>query len=181
MSQIVQVNGTNYTIPDFGDPPPWNQTPLLVALGAAVASNPSFLEIVNVSTSPISVTSGKTYLVNSTSLAITLTLPTAVSNLYFFVKDVGFNAYTNNITIARAGSESIEGVAGNLVLRSSGGYWGFVCNGTNWFVLMNNASPLYDYVSLGAGKGDVYTSPNGSVRARQSVDDFGLPTTEVLA
>lgn len=180
MSQTVVVNGTSYTEPDFGDPPPWNHTPLLVALAAAVASNPSFLQIVNASTTPITVVSGKTYLVDSTSLAITLTLPAASANLYFFVKDVGFNAFTNNITIARAGSESIEGVASNLVLRSSGGYWGFVCNGTNWFVLMNNASPLQDYVSLGAGKGDVYLSPNGAVRARQAVDNFGLPTTEVV-
>jgi hypothetical protein len=78
--------------------------------------------------------SGTTYLVD-TSGARTITLPSAVNNAYFIVKDVTGTASTNNITIARAGSESIEGVAASRVLQTNWGCWTFVSNGTNWFIL----------------------------------------------
>lgn len=78
--------------------------------------------------------SGTTYLVN-TSAARQITLPAAAANAYFFVKDVIGTCSTNNITIARAASESIEGVAANKVLQTDWGSWAFVSDGTNWFIL----------------------------------------------
>jgi len=88
---------------------------------------------VSVASTPYPAVSGRTLLVNSTSLAITIQLPTPVQNFWFIVKDVGFNAFTNNITIARAGSEKIDNVAGNFVIDAKGACWIFTSNGTDWF------------------------------------------------
>lgn len=78
--------------------------------------------------------SGTTYLTN-TSAARTITLPAAAANAYFIVKDVTGTASTNNITIARAASESIEGVAANYVISSNWSSTTFLSDGTNWFVV----------------------------------------------
>lgn len=135
MPQTVVLAGTNFSIPDTGDQPVWSSglVPYLVAIAAAVSSSPSFMILTNVSTSPTTIVSGHTYLVDSTSLAITLQLPTPVQNLWFIVKDSGFNCFTNNITIARAGSEKIDNVAASFVLSNSGAAWIFMSNGTDWF------------------------------------------------
>lgn len=77
---------------------------------------------------------GITYLVN-TGAARTITLPAAAANTYFSVKDVIGTASTYNITIARAASESIEGVAANKTLQTDWGSWTFVSDGTNWFMV----------------------------------------------
>lgn len=70
-----------------------------------------------------------------TSSARTITLPAASANFQFIIKDKTGNANANNITIARAASESIEGIAANKTLQTNWGYWWFVCDGTNWFIL----------------------------------------------
>jgi hypothetical protein len=74
------------------------------------------------------------YLV-STAATRTITLPAAKANFCFWVKDSTNQAATNNITIARASSESIDGVAANKTLSTNGGSWLVVCDGTNWFTL----------------------------------------------
>ncbi len=135
MAQTVVLAGVNYTIPDTGDQPIWSTglVPYLVAIAAVVTSAPSFMQQVSVASSPYTVVSGKTLLVDSTSLAITIQLPTPVQNFWFIVKDVGFNAFTNNITVARAASEKIDGVTSNFVISNSGAAWIFTSNGTDWF------------------------------------------------
>lgn len=85
-------------------------------------------------TTNITAVSTKTYLV-TTSSARTITLPAAANNAYFKVKDVTGTAGTNNITIARAASEQIEGVAASKILQTNWGAWTFVSNGTNWFMV----------------------------------------------
>jgi len=135
MSQTVVLAGVNYTVPDPGDQPNWGTglTPYLVAIAAVVSSSPSFMQYVSVTTTPTTVVSGKTYLVDTTSIAISLQLPTPVQNTWFIVKDSGFNAYTNNITILRAGSEKIDNVTSSFVISNSGAAWLFMSNGTDWF------------------------------------------------
>lgn len=99
---------------------------------AAGASGGGFtLTTVN---SNITAATAQTYMVD-TSAARTITLPAAAANLYFYVKDKVGTANTNNITIARAASESIEGVAASKILQTNWGSWIFVCDGTNWFIL----------------------------------------------
>jgi len=70
----------------------------------------------------------------STASARTVTLSVARSGLWFILKDSTEQATTNNITLARAASESIEGVAANYALNANGGSWRVWCNGTNWFL-----------------------------------------------
>lgn len=151
MSQTVVLAGVNYTVPDPGDQPNWGTglTPYLVAIAAVVASSPSFMQLVNVSTTPTTVASGKTYLVDSTSLAISLQLPTPVQNFWFIVKDSGFNAYTNNITILRAASEKIDGVAASFVVANSGASWIFMSNGTDWFVVASGGDLILKDIADG--------------------------------
>lgn len=78
---------------------------------------------------------GKIFLVNTANGAQTFTLPAAALNFKFTVKDSAGSAGTNNITIARNGSESIEGVAANYTAGAAWGSWTFVCDGTNWFII----------------------------------------------
>lgn len=142
MAQTVVLNGVNYQIPDVGDAPPtvdWgNQlTAYLVALATAYGNtSPGFLDFVNVTTSPITGVSGKLYLVD-TSSARTINLPAPANNAYIIVKDITGSASSNNITIARNGSESIDGVAGNKTLDLDYGGWIIVSDGTDWFSVMD--------------------------------------------
>ena len=70
-----------------------------------------------------------------TASARTVTLPSPVLNTVVIIKDAVGSAGTNNITVARNGSEQIEGVAASRVLASNWGSWSFVSNGTNWFMI----------------------------------------------
>ena len=135
MAQTVVVNGVNYTIPDVGEED-WGQnvTDYLVALAVIGSLSQSFMNAVTVTTSPVTVVSGRTYLVD-TSAARTLTLPAAALNAFFLVRDKTGGAASFNITIARAGTESIDGTAANKTLKVNNGYWLFMCDGTNWFTL----------------------------------------------
>lgn len=90
------------------------------------------MQQVSVTTTPRSVLSGKTYLVN-TSTAKTLNLPAAAANAWFMVKDVSGSSETNPITIHPVSSETIDGASGDLSLIANYGQWGFMCDGTNWF------------------------------------------------
>lgn len=64
-----------------------------------------------------------------------ITLPAAVNGYRFIVKDVSGYAATYNITIARAASESIEGLAVSYACKADYGSWQFVCDGTNWWLV----------------------------------------------
>ena len=142
MSTTVVINGLNYYIPAVGENN-WGQnvTDALVALTVAAAGAGGFLNRVAVSSSPITVVSGRTYLVD-TSAARTLNLPAPATNAYLLVKDVTGQAQTNNITIARNGSESIDGVAANKTLNINYGFWMFVCDGTDWYLLRDSDAAL---------------------------------------
>jgi hypothetical protein len=137
MSQTVVLAGVNYTIPDPGDQPNWatGLTPYLVALASVVSSDPAFMQPVEVSSTPTTMISGKTYLVNTSSIAITLNLPAPAENMWMIIKDATGNAASNNITIHRPGAQTIDGVASDKVLSRGFGTWLINSNGTNYFVL----------------------------------------------
>jgi hypothetical protein len=71
---------------------------------------------------------------NSTSGAITVSLPPAATanGRVFVVKRV--NAGANNVTVDPFGSETIDGAATN-VLSTQWAYVRFVSNGTAWFIV----------------------------------------------
>lgn len=135
MSQSVVVNSVTYTIPDVGEED-WGQnvTDYLVALSVIASASQAFMTTVNVTSSPVTMISGRTYLVD-TSSARTLTLPAAASNQFVIIKDKTGGAASFNITVARAGSESIDGVASNKTLARPYGSWLLACDGTNWFTI----------------------------------------------
>lgn len=135
MSTTVVINGLNYYIPAVGENN-WGQnvSDALIALATATAGAAGFINQVPVSSSPITVVSGRTYLVD-TSAARTLNLPAPANNAYLQVKDVTGTSPTNNITVHRFASEQINGVAADKVLSTSKGMWTFISDGTNWFML----------------------------------------------
>lgn len=70
-------------------------------------------------------------LVDTSGGAYTITLP-APNYLKVTIKDSTGNSQTNPITLARHGSELIEGVAANRTLTGNFNAWTFVDDGTNW-------------------------------------------------
>jgi len=70
-----------------------------------------------------------------TTASRSITLPTPASGLRFTIKDKTGSANTNNITLVRAGSEQIEGIAASKVLQTNWGSWTIISDGTNWFLI----------------------------------------------
>lgn len=69
---------------------------------------------------------------NSPSAAINLTLPTPTAGRTLRIRDIGGQAETNNITLVRHGSESINGLAASRILQTNFGLWIVTSDGTNW-------------------------------------------------
>lgn len=76
----------------------------------------------------------KTYLVDVSGGVVTVTLPAPAANTFVKIKDSTSSANTNNITVARNGSEEIDTVAGNYTIDSNLQASVFVSDGTDWFV-----------------------------------------------
>lgn len=69
----------------------------------------------------------------STASARTINLPAATTAVFFAVKDVTGSAGSNNITIVRNGSNTIDGVSGNKTLDVNYGWWWLISDGvSNW-------------------------------------------------
>jgi len=136
MSTPVVIGGLTYNIPAVGESN-WGQnvSDSLVAIAANIAGA-GFFTVVDVTSSPITVVSGRTYLVD-TSATRQLNLPAAAVNAYLLVRDKDGTAETNNITIHRAAGESIDGVAADKVLDVAYGTWFLFCDGTNWYTILN--------------------------------------------
>ena len=75
---------------------------------------------------------GFTYLIN-TGTAVTVTLPSAVTNAAIVFKDSAGTAATNNVTINRADSATIDG-ATSQAISSNYGSMKLISDGTNWFI-----------------------------------------------
>jgi hypothetical protein len=69
------------------------------------------------------------------SSAITVTLPAPSAGRSLIIKDISGTAFTNNITIARHASELIENVAASKIMQGNYDSWGFICDGTNWWLI----------------------------------------------
>ena len=95
------------------------------------------INVVSISSSTYTVQSSDYFLAaDSSSNTITITLPAASSNSGRVIKfkDAGGNADSNNITITRAGSDTIDGNA-SVVLESPYSGITLVCNGSKWLIL----------------------------------------------
>lgn len=67
--------------------------------------------------------------------AITVTLPAPTAGRVLTIKDISGNATTNNITIARHASETIEGLASSYVIQVSYENVIISSDGANWWIL----------------------------------------------
>jgi hypothetical protein len=67
--------------------------------------------------------------------AITITLPTPTNGRQLIIKDISGTAATNNITIARHGTETIEGVSASYVLSANYVSVTLTSDGTNWWLV----------------------------------------------
>jgi hypothetical protein len=65
----------------------------------------------------------------------TITLPTPTAGRAIIIKDISGTATTNNITIARHSTETIDGTAASLVYTVNYGSIQLVSDGTNWWTL----------------------------------------------
>jgi hypothetical protein len=77
---------------------------------------------------------GKLFLVDTSNGAMTFNLPVPAANFAIGIKDSAGGIDTNNITLHRNGSESIEGLAADYVMQAPWGEWWFYSDGTNWFI-----------------------------------------------
>ena len=83
---------------------------------------------------PPSLTPDYRIILNSAGGAFAITLPAPAAGLKFELVDMGNNLTVANVTLTRHGAESINGVAGNLALVTSGARYVVTCDGTNWWV-----------------------------------------------
>lgn len=67
--------------------------------------------------------------------AITVTLPAPTNGRRITIKDISGTAQTNNITVARHGSENIEGLAASKIIQGNFDGDTFVSDGTNWWMI----------------------------------------------
>ena len=90
--------------------------------------------VVNVS-SNITIQDGYYIMLVDTSAPRSITLPASPDEgRTFIIKDITGTADTNNITLTRAGSETIEGLSSDMVLQTYFGIWKFVADASgNWW------------------------------------------------
>lgn len=85
-------------------------------------------------------------LVSTSGGAFTLTLPNPNTYKTIKIKDIGGALGTNNLTLARFGSEQIEGSAASYVMSANFGNYEFQSDGTNWWKVSaasNHASKTF--------------------------------------
>lgn len=75
-----------------------------------------------------------TYFLIDTTAARTVNLPAPSAGLNFVLKDKSGQCATNNITVVSGGGQ-IEGVNASKVLQTNWGFWRFMSDGTNWFIV----------------------------------------------
>jgi hypothetical protein len=115
----------------------------------------------SIKTGNFTAANGEGYFVNTTSGAITVTLPASPSGgAIVAVKDYAQTFATNNCTIAR-NSSNIEGVASDAVLDGNAESVTFVyVDSTKGWVLVNEATSVYGPQFISATGGTITTSGN---------------------
>lgn len=117
-------------------------------------------------------------LVNSSSTAVTITLPAPTNGRILKIKDSTGNAGTHNITINPHASETIDG-ASSKVINFNFGSVNLVSDGTNWLLdNLSNASGSGTVTSVALA--DTSTTPlfniSGSPITSSGTLDFALKT-----
>lgn len=72
--------------------------------------------------------------VDTSGAAFIITLPTPTAGRVITLIDSTGNFGTNNLTLARHGSEKIAGLAASFVFLASWGAWDIISDGTDWYI-----------------------------------------------
>lgn len=144
MSTNVTFDGTVYAVPASGERN-WGAqvTGLLVALGNKAAINEEMKQAIRVAlTSPVTVADTTDFAVVTdltTPGAVTVNLPAGTAGRIFAIVDGKGDAATNNVTINRAGSDTIAGST-SLTLNTNrqAVLLQYSSTGTDWKILYNS-------------------------------------------
>jgi hypothetical protein len=167
MSRAVTIGGLQYNIPDVGESN-WGQnvSDALIAIAANISGG-GFFTVVPVSSSPITVVSGRTYLVDSSSTR-QLNLPVPTINAYLLVIDKTGSAATNNIILHRNGGEKIDGSSADKVLNISGAEWWLVSDGIDWYTI-SNVPYLRSFIASGIANQVLINDANGLMSSESAL------------
>ena len=120
----------NLTLPEGGDILDSTGTSVLGGGGAPATAEPNF----DIKTASFSATSGSRYGVDTTTSAVTATLPaTPATGDAIWFADAGGAYSTNNLIVARNG-KTIMGSASNMTVSVDNQSFGLFYNGTTWRV-----------------------------------------------
>lgn len=98
-----------------------------------IGGNPSPVTVTNVTTPTYTALATDYFLcVDTSTNAVTITLPVGILGTVYMVKDCSGDANTNNITIQGTG-QLVDG-AGSATINSPYGNLQFVFNGTEWSI-----------------------------------------------
>lgn len=90
--------------------------------------------VVSTSSTSYSILTSDFMVILSSSSAVTVQLPNPATARQFIIKDSSGVRETNQISLVRFASESIDGLAATRLLSTNYGAWRVVSNGANWFL-----------------------------------------------
>jgi len=167
VNKISPRSGTDVTLGDSGDT-------FTIPSGATIVNNGTQTgfgrtgtvnwQTGSIKTGDFTAANGEGYFVNTTSGAVTATLPSspAAGNIVAF-KDYAQTFATNNLTINR-NSQPIEGVADNITINGIAESVTLVyVDATRGWVLVNEATSLYGPAFVEATGGTITTTGNFKV------------------
>ena len=139
MTVSISYNGSTYNIPITGDSSGWGDdlsNYLIDLANNSLTLGSSKIKVRVPTSSPVTVlsTDGAILANLSSTAAVTVNLPTGVTNQYYVIGDAKGDAGTNYITINTSSSQTIDG-ASTFVINWNWGAVGLVFNGTQWNVI----------------------------------------------
>ena len=189
VNKISPRSGTDVTLGDSGDT-------FTIPAGASIVNNGTQTGFgrtgtvdwqSTVKTASFTAVNGEGYFVNTTSSAVTMTLPAGSAGAIVSVKDYASTFATNNLTIAANGSEKIGGSADNATIVEGGIALTliYIDSTQGWLVtssgLQTEAPQTYsaDFLVIGGGGGGGNDDSGGGGAGgyRTSTQDLSPGTT----